>query len=452
MSAAARAVLVRVAVVLWAAALLLVALAPARAFDLKQLDKSVVRVQHIFQYQGREIFGVHGTGFVLNGDGYVVTNFHVVDVAGKTPDGVKALYIVVPDGDWSRRLKATQIWGNKEFDLAVLHVPGLKRPSVVLSTAPWDAIEKGSPVYALGFPKAGDTTGATIETTFTRGDVSKTERARGTKDGATQPIVQHTASLNPGNSGGPLFNQCGEVIAINTFSAQSTLKLTKGPGGEMVAHGPAVSGVYYSPHVSALVRFLTTEEPLKKIAFEKRERPCTTSATAIPYEMYIAVGAVTLIAVVSLLLALTRRGEGPRVVESYSQWIRRRGGAASHSQPAPPVVGPGAGWLLQGADAKGEAVIIAIRRHELENASHGADKGILVGRSKALCSHVIADASVSRRHARIVAMGRGLGIEDLNSSFGVTVNGKKLEPFKAVPVQNGATVTFGDVRLRLSDA
>lgn len=436
------------------AATLVVAGADAAAFDVKKLDLSVVRVQHLFQYQGKEILGVHGTGFVLNGEGYVVTNYHVVDVSGKMPDGVKALEIVVPDGNWNRRLKATRVWSNKDFDLAILHVPELKRPPVVISAAPWQKLEKGEPVFAFGFPKAGDTTGATLETSFTRGDVSKTERARGTKDGAVQPIVQHTASLNPGNSGGPLFNQCGEVVAINTFAAQSTFKLTKGTGGETVAHGPAVSGVYYSPHVSALVRFLTTEEELKKIKFESSSAACTRSATSIPYEMYLAIGVVSVLALVSLLLALTRRRGAVQVIESYSQWIRRRGGPAGTSAhaPPPPVIGPGGGWTLTGKDTSGEPVYLAIGRHELENASLGTDKGLVIGRSKALCAKVVADGSVSRRHARIVAIGKGLGIEDLNSSFGVQVNGKRVEPYKAVPIPNGATIMLGDVKLTIKEA
>jgi len=435
------------------AAILLAAGGDAAAFDVKKLDLSVVRVQHIFQYQGKEILGVHGTGFVLNGEGYIVTNHHVVDVTGKMPDGVRALAIVIPDGKWERRLKATQVWSNKEFDLAILHVPELKRPPVVLSAAPWQKLEKGEPVFAFGFPKAGDTTGATLETSFTRGDVSKTERARGTKDGAVQPIVQHTASLNPGNSGGPLFNQCGEVVAINTFAAQSTFKLTKGNSGETVAHGPAVSGVYYSPHVSALVRFLSTEEPLKKIKFESSSAACSKSASTIPYEMYLAIGVVSVLALASLLLALTRKRGTVQVIESYSQWVRRRsGGSAVQHAPPPPVIGPGGGWTLTGKDTSGESVYLAIGRHELENASLGTDKGLVIGRSKALCAKVVADGSVSRRHARIVQLGKGLGIEDLNSSFGVQVNGKRVEPYKAVPIPNGATIMLGDVKLSLKEA
>ena len=433
------------------AAAIVSAAPPAAAFDVKKLDRTVVRVQHIFLYKGREILGVHGTGFVLNDDGYVVTNYHVIDVTGKLPPGVRPLSIVIPDGSWSNRLKATVAWSNKAYDLAILRVPGLKRPHVVLSAAPWQKLEKGAPVFAFGFPKAGDTTGATLETSFTRGDISKTERARGTKDGALQPIVQHTASLNPGNSGGPLFDACGDVVAINTFAAQSTFTLTKGPGGQTVAHGPAVSGVYYSPHVSALLRFLTTDEQLKKIKFDSDSTVCDASATTIPYEMYVAIGAVSLLALASLVLGLTRKRATVQVIESYSQWVRRRG-AGSASQAPPQMLGRGGGWIFAGKDGAGGEVYLTIGRHEIENASRGTDKGLVIGRSKALCAKVIADGSVSRRHARIVALGKGIGIEDLNSSFGVTVNGKRIEPYKAVTIPGGATITLGDVKLKVTQA
>ena len=55
------------------------------AFDLKRNDESVVRVQHMFDYKGKQILGGHGTGFVLNDEGYVITNYHVVDVSEKLP-------------------------------------------------------------------------------------------------------------------------------------------------------------------------------------------------------------------------------------------------------------------------------------------------------------------------------------------------------------------------------
>ncbi len=442
---------------------LLAAMAPAfaQSFDIKKIDRSVVRVQHIFSYQNRQIPGIHGTGFVLNDEGYVVTNHHVIELSGKLPDGVKPLEIVIPDGSWSRRLKAKVIWTLKAHDLAVLHVPELRRPPVILSAAAAESSpEKGEPVYALGFPKAGDSGAneAALETSFTRGDVSKVAMGRGSKDGAERPIVQHSASVNPGNSGGPLFNQCGEVIAINTFAAQSTFKLVKDNKGETVAHGPAVSGVYYSPHIGSLIRFLVTEPDLRPVKFESTTQACSRSITRVPFWIYVAIGAVSAIALLSLTLALIRRRgseRAVRVVETYSQWIRRHGAvearkkAPAPADPVPAAAGPG--WVLKGKDTKGAAVHIALSRTEIEEAGKGAEKGLIIGRSKALCGKVIVDESISRRHARIVTSAKGLAIEDLGSSFGVSVNGKRIEPYKAVPLPPRAKVALGDVKLELSE-
>jgi S1-C subfamily serine protease len=452
----------------WAAAILplagLAASAAAQSFDIKRIDRSVVRVQHIFSYQNRQIPGIHGTGFVLNDEGYVVTNHHVVDLTGKMPDGVRPLEIVVPDGSWSRRLKAKVVWTSKAHDLAILQVPELKRPPVVLSAVSAEASpDKGEPVYALGFPKAGDSGAneAALETSFTRGDVSKVAMGRGSKDGAERPIVQHSASVNPGNSGGPLFNQCGQVIAINTFAAQSTFKLTKDSRGETVAHGPAVSGVYYSPHIASLIRFLVTEPDLRAVRFESTTQPCSRSITRLPFWIYVAIGGVSFVALLSLVLALVRRRgseRAVRVVETYSQWIRRHGAAEAgkKARAAPEAeaaaAGGGPGWVLRGKDSTGKAVRIALPRAEIEEASQGAEKGLIIGRSKALCGKVIVDESISRRHARIVILGGGIAIEDLGSSFGITINSKRIDPYKAVPLPPKAKVALGDVKLELADA
>jgi hypothetical protein len=423
----------------------------AAAFDVKRLDRSVVRVQHLLLYQGREILGVHGTGFVLNDDGYVVTNHHVIDLAGKLPQGVTPREIFIPDGSWSNRLGAKVVWKSERYDLAILHVPGLKRPPVVLSAVPADtAPEKGEAVYALGFPAAGDSTGsrAALETTFTRGNVSKVAPGRGgTKEGVERPFVQHTAQINPGNSGGPLFNECNEVIAINTFAASSTFKLVRGPNGEMVAHGAAVQGISYSPHVSALIQRLTAEPELARLRFDSTTRPCVRGG-GVPAEIYYAIAAVSLVALLSLVLALLRRGGR---VESYSQWIRRKTGQAPRAPaalaPAAPAVGPG--WRFTGTDGAGRPIEMVVTDHELALAARGGEKGVVVGRSLSLSSKVLADNSVSRRHARIVPEGDGIAVEDLGSTFGVTVDGKPAPYYEAVPIADGSVVTFGDVKLRV---
>ena len=80
----------------------------SKSFNIADLDRSVVRVQHQLTSNGKTFRGPHGTGFVLNAEGYVVTNHHVVDLTGKLPSNVKATLLYVPDGSWKKKLKANK--------------------------------------------------------------------------------------------------------------------------------------------------------------------------------------------------------------------------------------------------------------------------------------------------------------------------------------------------------
>lgn len=439
----------------------------SNSFDLRRSDESVVRVQHMFDYKGKQILGGHGTGFVLNDDGFVVTNYHVVDVSEKLLPGLKPLYLFVPDGTWEKRLKATVVWVSKAQDLAILRVPGLKRRPVTLArVSPRISPEKGENVYALGFPGAGDSTGrkAALESSFTKGNVSKVAQGQGRDGGASRQIIQHTANINPGNSGGPLFNDCNQVIGINTFAAKSVLKIEKNSSGNFVAHGAAITGVSYSPHIGALIKQLSAVPALRNIKYKWSSSVCVAKS-GTPVEMYIAFVLIALLALTSMVLALVRkRGsrEVVKVVETYSQWIRRKegsnpgvksnkpsGGKRRIAKPTIPSAELDDGWLLSGQDAAGKAVTLAIGKTELAHASAETDKGLIIGRSIALASKILEDTSVSRRHARIVAVDGGIGIEDLGSTYGTQVNGQPLEPYTVVPIPVGARVMIGDVAFQV---
>lgn len=450
------------------------ALAPSAsfAFDVKKVDDSVVRIQHIVEYQGQTLLPGHGTGFVINDDGYVVTNHHVIFPDTKMPTGVRH-FIVVPDGGWEkdkwREVKV--IWASKDYDLAVVQVPGLKRPPATLSALPPDkSPEKGDLVFALGFPGAADQARKSLTSTLTPGAVGKIDIGRG-PGGIDRQIIQHNADISPGNSGGPLFNLCNEVVGVNTFVATSVFNIVKDDKGEIKAVGAAVSGVYYSPHVASLIRAMTTEASLRPIKFKSSSVLCVaTTAAAVTTsspEMYIYVGVAVLLALVSMVLALVRkRGtrEVIKVVESYSQWIRRKGPADGASRSVngpsglpigdttarPPAAAAAGGWTLAGTDAAGQPVTIPVDDAELAAANEGADKGVVIGRSNSLAGKLLTDGSVSRRHARIVMLGKGIGIEDLNSTYGTQVNGAPLKPYTAVALRAGDTVNLGDVKLTVA--
>ena len=143
-----------------------------------------------------------GTGFVLNDQGYIVTNEHVVR-------GGDEFVVVFRDGE---ERPAALIGTDPLADLAVVKVEGAVPATVSLGNS--DALQVAEPVLAIGSP-LGEFTN-----TVTAGIVSALNRdfpLTSVCAGVYTNLIQHDAAINPGNSGGPLFNAAGEVIGVNTL-------------------------------------------------------------------------------------------------------------------------------------------------------------------------------------------------------------------------------------------
>jgi S1-C subfamily serine protease len=147
--------------------------------------------------------GGAGTGFVITGDGFVVTNHHVVD-------GASRITVAFTNGDE----KPAELVGREvASDIAVLKVDGENLPTVELGES--DDMQVGDEVVAIGNALALDG-GLSV----TRGIVSGLHRTVSTNTGSTLiGMLQTDAAINPGNSGGPLVDASGRVVAINTAIA-----------------------------------------------------------------------------------------------------------------------------------------------------------------------------------------------------------------------------------------
>ena len=135
-----------------------------------------------------------GSGFIITADGYIVTNYHVVD-------GAHEVSVTMQDGS---SYDAAIIGGDEDYDVAVLKIEGTFTPVVVGDSG---KLKIGETIAAIGNPLG--------ELTFSmsQGIVSCTDRAINV-DGTPFNMIQIDASINPGNSGGPLVNTYGEVIGI----------------------------------------------------------------------------------------------------------------------------------------------------------------------------------------------------------------------------------------------
>ncbi|HEU6448363.1 MAG TPA: trypsin-like peptidase domain-containing protein [Verrucomicrobiae bacterium] len=169
---------------------------------VKQIGEAVVQV--------RTPEGL-GSGFFINAEGYLITNFHVIE--GETEISVEVYHRT--DGHLERDVyrKVRIIAINKFHDLALLHIEDKNAPKFkYVSLGSSDALNVGDSVFAIGSPLG-------LERTVTQGILStKTRELEG------ELYLQTSAQINPGNSGGPLFNLAGQVVGV------TNMKITFGEG------------------------------------------------------------------------------------------------------------------------------------------------------------------------------------------------------------------------------
>ena len=145
-----------------------------------------------------------GSGFILTQDGYILTNYHVVE-------GSNSIKVTTYDGT---SYDAQLIGYDESNDIAVLKIDATDLTPVVLGDS--DTLNVGDTVVAIGNPL-----GVELRGTLTDGIVSAINRDVYV-DGVTMTLIQTNAALNNGNSGGPLINVYGQVVGINTMKMGSS--------------------------------------------------------------------------------------------------------------------------------------------------------------------------------------------------------------------------------------
>ena len=157
------------------------------------------------QQQAPQEKTAYGSAFFISKDGYLLTNHHVVEDASK---------VTIRLND-RREIDAIVVGSDERTDVALLKVKGSNFPE--LRTGNVDRLRVGEPVLAIGSPFGFDYSASA-------GIVSA--KMRNMMGETSVPFIQTDVALNPGNSGGPLFNQNGEVVGVNS-------RIFSGTGGYM---------------------------------------------------------------------------------------------------------------------------------------------------------------------------------------------------------------------------
>jgi putative serine protease PepD len=166
----------------------------------KQVSPGVVTITTAVQGRFGNAGQATGSGIVLDNEGNILTNNHVIA-------GAQQIQVTFSDGSTA---KATVVGTNASADLAVIKVSVASSKLHPVTLGNSDTVQVGDTVYAIGSPFG-------LSGSFSEGIVSNLHQSGQSSGGANlSNLIQTDAAINPGNSGGPLVNAQGEVIGINS--------------------------------------------------------------------------------------------------------------------------------------------------------------------------------------------------------------------------------------------
>ena len=151
--------------------------------------------------QTQEVEGI-GSGFIINEEGYILTNYHVVK-------GAQEISVTLSN-DVTTTAQIVNYDENQDVAMIKITDESVEIPATV-ELGDSDALQPGEEVIAIGTPLSTE-----LSSTVTKGIISATSRSVAVESGVTMNLIQTDAAINAGNSGGPLVNTKGEVVGINS--------------------------------------------------------------------------------------------------------------------------------------------------------------------------------------------------------------------------------------------
>jgi hypothetical protein len=434
----------------------------------KDHQQGVIRIE----VEGASGDAGRGSGFSISDKGFYITNWHVVSEAW--PDGaVTAVESTAP----SLKLHPAEIvWHDKSRDLALIKVGSWPLPPYeFISSA---GIDVNTTVYSSGFPGSNDTMTAlgshpadTVPT-LKKGIISETLATQMILAGNDVKLFEHEATVNPGNSGGPLFDACGRVVGVNVAKAATNFDVGQAVSdaielGRNTARLALSEGAFYAVASDEVINGIKDAKD-KNDELKKVELTVTTSACGsgggVGWLVWLALLAI-LVLLATLLVLLLRR------------WRSAKKGSVGgrpdlSPQTADPVAGLSVGsasMVAPGATEAGVATAaaattgtMAVKNPVVGRASQGtvqhvlldcssvsgppiavsSDKVIVVGRDPNQCDVVLSESDkISRCHASLTLHDGAVVVLDLGSTWGTRIESE------SVPTSGPGVILLEDQNL-----
>jgi len=361
------------------------------------------RKNYVYSFQG------HGSGFLINKLGYIITNYHVITTSRN---------VVVYDGGIKlENVKEAQvIWKTKKYDLAIIKVSNLnpqRKPLTLLKSKMIEAYVDED-VWSLGFPGVSNVAIVNSYSTEVKSDKgvvrAKPEQRELLVPGVPVLTIEHGAFIHGGNSGGPLVDYCGRVLGVNEGA----------PKG--------VTGIGWAVHINHLIDALEINNINYKTATSACDYYSGYAKGLNPILLYTFIGLFALIIGVIAWL-LKYRNAKPEGMTQYmraevSKYFKRSQG--NENKPKVKI-----NENIELASTSNSTFALLVGRGKMSgcNFELRGDDSIILGRSSEADIKIDSD-TVGRNHVRLSwqAHSSQIWLEDLGSTNGTFLsNGQELK-------------------------
>ena len=365
-----------------------------------------------------------GTGFLINKDGYVITNNHVIK------EGHNVFKLRNKYDEYSN---ITLIKTYPKHDITILKIDNYTKGSFLKIQQP-STIIKGEKVFSLGFPGAGDILGGlTFNASLNGGLISKIDRATQGSFPLGYKLIQMDAVINKGNSGGPLINKNGAVVGINTLGHSSA----------------NVQGMFWAIHAEELIKIL--KENNIKYTID------TNTLEEVDIDNYMKniwiILAIFAFIVISVLILISRKkqkageideGEVSRLVRDKMKKYNNSDNIEEYQEVFYEDESTDTVVIMDRDIEATEIIKILLTPMDktLPTISSQNSQPITLGRSDD-CDVTIDNRDISREHLYIILEQNRVKVIDLGSTNGTYIDGNKLEPHKKYTLQTEQKLVIG---------